>query len=163
MGPLNALAAGYGKRLRSWFTIEGCPSPSTYGLFTPASWPQCGVRSRRARLAQRGSRPSARSGRSFAASLAYGLTATTFFSTTTRQSRARRYFATSVSRSRVLLKLRARCTRPKLQGRGCRRRPPRPVQPHGRGAQRNPEMDGGESEGLRWTRVGDLWRSDAGP
>ena len=149
------MPVGYGKRLRSWFTIEGCSSPSTYWPFTPASWPQCGVRSRRARLAHRGSRPSARSGRSFAASLAYGLTATTFFSTTTRQSRARRYFATSVSRSSVLLKLRARCTR-------CRRRPPRPVQPHGRGAQRDPEMDGGESEGLRWTLVGDLRRSDAG-
>src|ERR1700704_1373578 len=37
-----------GTRSRSWFTIEECPSPSTYRLFTPASWPRCGARSRRA-------------------------------------------------------------------------------------------------------------------
>jgi hypothetical protein len=105
-----------GTRSRSWFTIEECPSPSTYRLFTPASWPRCGARSRRARLARRGGRPWARSGSSFAASQACGLMATTFFSTTTRHSRARRYCATSVSRSRAHLKLRARCTRPKRQG-----------------------------------------------
>src|ERR1035438_9323181 len=105
-----------GTRSRSWFTIEECPSPSTYRLFTTASWPRCGARSRRARLAQRGGRPWARSGSSFAASQACGLMATTFFSTTTRHSRARRYCATSVSRSRAHLKLRARCTRPKRQG-----------------------------------------------
>ena len=103
-------------RSRSWFTIEECPSPSTYRLFTPASWPRCGARSRRARLARRGGRHWARSGSSFAASRACGLMATTFFSTTTRHSRARRYCATSVSRSRAHLKLRARCTRPKRQG-----------------------------------------------
>src|ERR1700676_1187744 len=43
-----------GTRSRSWFTIEECPSPSTYRLFTPASWPRRGARSRRARLARRG-------------------------------------------------------------------------------------------------------------
>jgi hypothetical protein len=62
-----------GTRSRSWFTIEECPSPSTYRLFTPASWPRCGARSRRARLARRGGRPWARSGSSFAASQACGL------------------------------------------------------------------------------------------
>src|SRR6516225_5578266 len=35
-----------GTRSRSWFTIEQCPSPSTY-RFTPASWPRCGARSGR--------------------------------------------------------------------------------------------------------------------
>src|SRR6266516_3160102 len=73
----------------TWFTIEECPSPSTYRLFTPASWPLCGARSRRGRLARRGGRPWTRSGSSFAAGQACGLMATTFFSTTTRQSRAR--------------------------------------------------------------------------
>src|SRR5215472_1309807 len=29
---------------RFWFRIEKCPSPSTYRLFTPASWPRCGAR-----------------------------------------------------------------------------------------------------------------------
>ena len=50
------------------FTIEECPFPSTYRLFTLASWPRCGARSRRARLARRGVRPWTRSGSSFAAS-----------------------------------------------------------------------------------------------
>src|SRR5579859_7106309 len=36
--------------------IEGCPPLSTYRLFTPASWPLCGARSRWARLARRGGR-----------------------------------------------------------------------------------------------------------
>jgi len=89
--------------------------------------------------------------------------ATTFFSTTTRHSRARRYCATSVSRSRAHLKLRARCTRPKRKGarlavavhRG-------PVQSHERGARRDQKMDGGESEEVRWALVGDIRRSDAG-
>ena len=35
-------------------TIEKCPFPSPYRLFTPASWQPCGARSRRARLAPRG-------------------------------------------------------------------------------------------------------------
>jgi hypothetical protein len=96
-----SMPEGNGTRLRSWFTIEECLSPSTYRLFTPASWPRCDGRSRRARLAQPGSRPSARSGSSFAASLACGLTVTTSFSITTRHSRACRCFATSVSRSRA--------------------------------------------------------------
>ena len=39
------------------FKIEKCPSPSIYRLFTPASWPRCGARSRQARLARRGGRP----------------------------------------------------------------------------------------------------------
>src|SRR6516164_3426705 len=46
-----------GTRSRFWFTIEECPSPSTYRLLTPASWPRCGARSRRARLARRGACP----------------------------------------------------------------------------------------------------------
>ena len=49
-------------------------------------------------------RPLARSGRSFAVSRARGLRATTFFSATTRHSRARPYCATSVSRSRAHFK-----------------------------------------------------------
>jgi hypothetical protein len=65
-------------------------------------------------------------------------------------------------RSRAHLKLRAKCTRPKRQGRGCRRRPPRPVQSHERGARRDREMDGGEPEGVRRALVGDIRRSDAG-
>ena len=44
----------------------------------------------RARWAPRGGRPQARAGPSFAASQAYGLMVTTFFSTSTRHSRARR-------------------------------------------------------------------------
>src|ERR1700737_2680336 len=53
-------------------TIEECQSPSTYRLFTHASWPRCGARSRRARLARRGGLRWARSGSSFAASRGCG-------------------------------------------------------------------------------------------
>jgi hypothetical protein len=42
-----------------------------------------------------------------------------------------------LSRSLPHLKPRARCTRPKRQRRGCRRRPPRPLQSHERGARRD--------------------------
>jgi len=104
-----------GKRLRFRFTIEECPSQSPYRQFTPASWPRCGVRLLRVRLARSGGRLSTRSGRSFAARTACGQAATTFFSTTTRDGLARRYFATSVLKSHARLKLRARCTRPKRQ------------------------------------------------
>jgi hypothetical protein len=114
--PRASMAEVTGTRSRSWFMIGECPSPSTYRLFTPASWPRCGARSRRAQLARRGGRPWTRSGSSYAASQVCGLMATTFFSTTTRHSWARRYCATSVSRSRAPLKLLARCTRPKRKG-----------------------------------------------
>ena len=103
-----------------------------------------------------------RSGPSFAASQACGPMATTFFSTTTRLSRARRYCATLVSRSLAHLKLTARCTRPKRKGRGCRRGPPRTVQAHERGTRRDPKMDGSQPQGVRRPLVGDLRRSDAG-
>jgi hypothetical protein len=103
----------------------------------------------------------ARSGSSFAASQACGLMATTFFSTTTRHSRARRYCATSVSRSRAHLKLRARRTRPKRKGARLLSRSTAAVQSLERGARRDRKMDGGESEGVRWALVGDIRRSDA--
>jgi len=43
-----------GTRSRSRFMIEECPPRLTYSLFSPASWPRYGARSRRARLAWRG-------------------------------------------------------------------------------------------------------------
>ena len=45
-------------------------------------------------------------------------------------------------------------------GNAGRRRPPRTVQPHHRDPRRDPEMDGGEPEGVRRALVGDLRRSD---
>src|ERR1700722_9703700 len=68
-----------------------------------------------ARLARRGDQPWVRSGSSFEVSRSCGLMATIFFSTNTRHSGGRRHCATSASRSRAHLKLRARCTRPKRQ------------------------------------------------
>src|SRR5579885_86994 len=100
---------------RFWVSIEECPSPLTYRLFTPASWPRCGARSRWARLGRRGARLLTKSGRSFEASQACGRTATTSSSITTRHSRAPQYSATSVLRSHAHLKLLARCTQPKRQ------------------------------------------------
>ena len=95
---------------------RGMPVSVSVQTVHPASWLRYGARSRRARLARRGGLRWARSGTSFAASRGCGLTATTSSSTTTRRSRARRYCATSASRSRADLKPRARFTRPKRQG-----------------------------------------------
>ena len=103
------------------------------------------------------------SGSSFVASQACELMATTFFSMNIRQSRARRYCAISVSRSRAHLKLRAKCTRPETPAgeaavavhRWC-------VQSHERGARRDQKMDDGESKVVRRAIVGDLWRPNAG-
>src|SRR5215469_473084 len=85
------------------FMIGQCPSASTYRLFSLASWPRCAARSRRARLAQRGGQPLARSGSSFAASRGCGRTATTFSSTNTRRSPGCQSCVTSVWRSRAHL------------------------------------------------------------
>ena len=66
-------------------------------------------------------------------------------------------------RSGAHLKRRARCTRPKR--RGAKLPSPsttRRAQSHARGARRDPKMDGGESEGVRWALLGDIRRSDTG-
>ena len=63
---------------------RGMPVSVNVQTVHPASWPRCGGRSRRAPLALGGGDlPWARSGGSFAASRSCGLTATTFFPTTT--------------------------------------------------------------------------------
>ena len=98
------------------FYDRGMPVSVNFQTVHPRKLAAVRRRSRRARLARRGGPPWTRSGSSFAASRVCGLMATTFSSTTTRSSRARRYCATSVLRSRAHLRLRARCTRPKRQG-----------------------------------------------
>jgi GyrI-like small molecule binding protein len=71
-----------GRGAQPWYvrvTIQECRSPSTLRLFAPASWPPCGARLRWARLAQHGGLRWAKSGSSFAASRACGLTAYNVF------------------------------------------------------------------------------------
>src|SRR4051794_6545608 len=102
-----------GSRTRSQFSfrIEECRSPSTYRLFTLASW--AAVR----REAAPGAVGSAQGKVWEFIRSQPGLRTNSYnsFLSVTRHSRARRYCATLVSTSRAHLKLRATYTRPKLQ------------------------------------------------
>ncbi len=46
--------------------------------------------------------------------------------------------------------------------RSCRRSTPGPVQPYERDAPRDPRVDDGQPQGVRWSLVGDIRRSDTG-